>query len=543
MNMDPQMIGRRGEKRFDTLCSDAGVTCNRSVEDDYGWDKLIEFPVRTVPFAAIDMQPTHITAAVQVKTTVTASRAVSISLSNALRYAKSPIPQFIVLVALDGDTPRYYVRHVWGPLVADWLKVARQADADGVTEVHKRSVTLAFGPSDERGESLLAWIRTEIETVQPPYAAAKKFFVDTVGFEHGHGVGHVTFALEGPDDFLDLQLGLIPHLEAARFVFTSERFGIRAGKPEIDEANVRVHVTPEGRPCTLRLEFPKEGSASVPATLYAANQGPRFAFRIAARALDATYGPNGRIRAHTRLLWNERATLDELRAFAHLLAAKSDGPITIHLRIEGQLLDLGSIKLNAKGRDENWRWLALGMDVMRAIATEAEQSAADLTIRDVDDAIVPLHVLSAVASDRAVRVDFTPEPDAPATFDGFLAYASATVGDEVYSGVAYRPVGIDELHDGRRRVVFGPAKLLWGRIAPKACWSDDSVRAAYQRQLDRYGETAEIMAIGDLQKVAGQGPGDHTLKSDRPVGRERPRRLQAGPAGSTDERGDTNGGR
>lgn len=520
--MNNQMIGRRGEKRFELLCSDAGVTCNRSTEDDYGWDKLIEYPARALPFAAIDMQPGHIIAAVQVKTTVNASRSVSISLSNALRYAKSPLPQFIVLIVLDGGGVRYFARHVWGPLIAEWLKAGRQADAEGVTATHKRTVNVTFAPEDEQGEALLSWIRAEIEAIAPPYAGAKKFIVDTAGFENGFGIAKVTFSLESSDDFLDLQLGLKPHLNAKRFVYTSERFGIRASKPEIDEENIQIFLKPEGRPCSLRLEFPSGGSVTVPATLFQAGDDSNFALRVASRAIDVTLGPRGRVRAHARLLRTDRAKLEELCAFFHLRATKPGAEVTIHLSVNGQVFDLGAITMKGPAQGDSWPWIALGMDVMRAIASDSGHPLGELTMGEIQDASGDLEILSALATDRVIRVDFTPEPDVPAKFDGFLAYSNTMIGGQVFSAVAYRPIGLDEMDGERRRAIFGPAKLLWGQIARKDGWTDEAVKAAYQRQLDRRSDDAQIMAVGDLKMMVNRGPGDHELKSDLPTGRDRP---------------------
>lgn len=515
------MIGRKGEKRFETLCSDAGVTCNRSIEDDFGWDKLVEFPARKIPFAAIDMQPANVIAAVQVKTTETASRSVMLNLSNALHYVKSSVPQFIVLVALDGTKPRYFARHVWGSLVADWLKAGRQADADGLTGTHRRRITLKFTPEDERDETLLDWIRSEIEGIQSPYSATKKAFVDTIGFESTRGIAQLTFAAEGPLAKLDFQLGLRPYLEAKRFVFISERFGIRAGRPEIDVDDVRVYFTPEGRSCALRLEFPGGGSVIIPSTLYSASTETSFAFRVTSRALDATFGPGGHQHAQAQMQRDARVTLDELRAFAHLLAAKPNANIAIELSIDGRIIELGTVRIKEHMQADGWEWMALGMDVIRAIATEACQSASDLTIGEIEDANKQLNILSALASERAVRVDFTPEPDAPLVFNGFLAYASASVGDQVFAGVAYRPVALDQLLNDSRRITLGPAKLVWGGVVPKAVWDDSAMRAAYQRHLDRYSETVEIMALGNLQDVVDKGTGDQVLKSDLPAGHKR----------------------
>jgi hypothetical protein len=69
MSKHNQMIGRRGEKLFSLLCSEADVTCNKSSEDDFGWDMAIEFPARPQPAIALDMQCGPVAALVQVKTT------------------------------------------------------------------------------------------------------------------------------------------------------------------------------------------------------------------------------------------------------------------------------------------------------------------------------------------------------------------------------------------------------------------------------------------------------------------------------------------
>lgn len=528
---DGQMIGRRGEKRFDVMCSDAGVTCNRSIEDDYGWDKLIEFPPRSAPFAAIDMQPAHLVAAVQVKTTEGPSRSVSISLSNALRYAKSDLPQFIVLVALDGAEPRFFARHAWGAVIAEWLKAGRQADADGVTAPHTKSVSLTFRPEDERGPRLLDWIRSEVEAVAEPYAATKRRFVELVGFEEGHGTAHMTLSLQSVDELLEVQLGLRPEVDATRFSYTSERFGIRARRPEIDEENVRIELTPEGRDCTLRLDFPSGAGITVPAKLYSASAGEAFAIRVASRPLDITAGPRGRVRAKASIQHDDRARLEELSAFAHLLASKPEAAITIHANLDGAELDLGSISMKGTGQSEAWGWLALGTDVARAIAADTARSPGAFTIGELQRAAGELQILAALASDRAIRVDFVPEPEAPGRFDGFLAHACATIGDQVFSAVAHRAIVTDEMHGGRRRVVFGPGRIVWSGMSPTHAWNEDAVLAAYRRQLDRLGGAAEIMAMGDLAELVNAESGDGALVSDLPSGRERGHHRQGAAKG------------
>jgi len=527
-----QMIGRRGEKRFEVMCSDAGVTCNRSIEDDYGWDKLIEFPARSVPFAAIDMQPAHLVAGVQIKTTEGSSRTVLISLSNALRYAKSDLPQFIVLVALDGPEPRFFARHVWGSLIAEWLKAGRQADADGVTATHKKAISVVFSAGDEQGAGLLDWIRSEVDGVAEPYAATKRRFVDVVGFEGGRGTAHMSLALQSVDELLEVQLGLRPEVDATRFTYTSERFGIRARKPEIDEENVRLQLTPEGRECTLRIELAEGAVVPVPAALYSASGPGAFALRVASLPLDIMVGPRGRVRAKASFQRDQSASLEEISAFAHLRASRPGQAVSVQVNVDGQDLDLGSLNMTGSRQHETWSWIALGTGIARSIARDAGRAPGNFRMGDVQDVASDLQILAALASDRSIRVDFFAQPDAPQRFEGFLAYCSVAIGDQVFSAVAHRPLGMDDVHEGRRRVMFGPGKIIWSRMSQREGWSEDAMHNAYRRHLDRLAIGKEIMAVGDLAQMVKTGSGDSALTADLPSGHIRDRLRPAAGSGS-----------
>lgn len=522
MSMDNQMIGRRGEKRFDTLCSDEGVTCNRSVEDDYGWDKLIEYPPRLLPFAAIDMQPGRVIAGVQVKTTTGTSRTVTLSLTNALHYARATVPQFIVLVVLEGKAARYFARHVWAPEIARWLKAGREADARGVTAVNQESVSLTFSTDDERGEDIVAWIRAEIEAVQPNYAAAKQLIVDTVGFEEGRGDARLSIVLDDRSHLMDIQLGLRPQVKAKRIVYTSKRFGILAGKPEFDDRDVILQITPEGTDCGMRIEFPEGDTVSLPAKLYSADDGQSTALRVASRALDVVYRNGGVAKATSHLDFEERVTLDEMRAFARLLSISAGEATHIAALLKGQTYDLGGITIDNARPEQTWSWVTLSLDTMKDIITNSGQRAPDLTIAEMNAAAGELEFLMALSSDRLIRIDHTPLGDIPPRFDGLLAHCSATVGEHVYSAVAQRPVKLDQTIKGRRRITFGPSRLLWGSIDNGDGWTDDAVVSAYKRNLDRLSSDGQLMALGDLAALIDRETRPRELRSDLPTGRSSP---------------------
>lgn len=150
-------------------------------------------------------------------------------------------------------------------------------------------------------------------------------------------------ALDGPEAFLDLQLGLRSRFKANRLTLSSERFGIRAGRPEIDERDIMIEITPSGRPGKMRMEFPDGFGVTVPATLFSADDGTTQALRAASPVLDVVFGPRGRARAHAQLKFQQRVTGGEMRAFLHLLSIRPKERVGLQIELDGRLLDMGSI--------------------------------------------------------------------------------------------------------------------------------------------------------------------------------------------------------
>lgn len=523
MAKNQRMIGRQGEKRFSTLCSDADVTCNGSEEDDYGWDKLIQYPPRPQPLIAIDMRRGQISALVQVKTTISDNRTVSLKLDNALRYASSELPTFLVLVAIKDGQTRYFAKHVWAPQIGAWLQAAREADARGVTAIHKERLSVTFDQGDEHSTDLLDWMEREVEKIHLPYASSKKKIADLIGFGEIQGRGTVTLNLNGPQDYIDLQLGLKKSVSATRFVFHTERFGITSRQPEIDLTDVMLTLTPEGREGTLRLEFPNAKPLAVDAMIYTATAGNERAWRIATRCLDIIYDPQGRAQAHARLNNGEQATIDDLALFAKLQATKAGASIDLELELDRRRFNLGSIQMQGQYEKEAWDRLVLAIEVMREICLLAGCPVPDARFADLNKAIARLEVLGALASDRYLRLDVFPKTGVPKNFHTFLAYHSAQVGDHVFEAVARRPI-ISDLRKGRKRQIgFGSAQILYGAVSPAQDWSDGPLQAAYRRQLERLSTQGEILALGDLQAIVDGGPADQEIKIDLPESRELPR--------------------
>lgn len=521
MSKRNQWIGRAGEKRFQTLCTDVGVTCNKSVEDDYGWDMMIEFPPELQLDIPIDMRTAQLAATVQVKATMGRRLACTISLDNALRMAKSSLPSFLFLMVLHKDrVPRYYIRHVWQPLICEWLKAGREADARGETRTHKVRIPVKFSAGDEQIDQPIAWIGSQIRNIAPDYASAKAEIVRSVGFEKGGGFASITIDAVTPDDFLDLQLGLREHIMASRFQFTSERFGIRARKPDIDVQNVRLLLTPEGRDGILCLEFPAGLRLAVPATLIgaavAAPETDLFGWRIKSRCFDLIFRPDGRISARATTSIDAKMPLCEIAIFAQLQATPAGEAIRIEMDLDGKNIDLGTLALDAREAPDGWAQLALAATVLQSIADASARPAPETSVGVLNSAFEELEVLSALASERTMMTEFLPEKGVPRRFQWLLAYAQAAVGDTYYAAVVRRPITGDVRRGKRRRITFGTAKLLYTSVGPTTAACHDTLRKAYERQLARLSKEGDILALGDIQAIVAKGPGDHVLVSDLP---------------------------
>jgi hypothetical protein len=352
--------------------------------------------------------------------------------------------------------------------------------------------------------------------VAPHYSAAKTQIFETIGFGASRGTANVTFALDSEHDFLDLLLGLKPHIDANRFVFRSERFGISAGQPQVDLRDVRIFLTPEGRPAILRATFPSGAAISVAATLYDAADGEARAWRIATQSLEIVHGPHGRVRAKARLQQNTLASLEELALFANLQATAPGARVFIEVEVSEQLLDLGFIEMQEQDQSAGWPWLGLSIDVVRQVASVAGKPMPAATLSSFNQAAWQLEIICALASERLMRLDFTPARGTPRKFAAMLAYSWAEIGDYVVGVVARRPTVNDQRVKGRRQIGFGTARILHGFVGLLADWKPETIVRAYTRQLEIMAEEGDILALGDLRLLALQGPGDQPLRCDLP---------------------------
>jgi hypothetical protein len=154
-DLEPDQIGRIGERQFELLCERAGLFCNKSAVDVMGWDFIVEFPMEPVDQGlTLDQRPTR-GVRVQLKSTVGRSgNRVRLSLSAIDRLAKDPHPAVIVVFRMksDGEMQSGYLVHLIGAELARVLRRLRAAEARRAHDINHADISYDYDKIGERFE-------------------------------------------------------------------------------------------------------------------------------------------------------------------------------------------------------------------------------------------------------------------------------------------------------------------------------------------------------------------------------------------------------
>ena len=252
-----QRMGRAAEDAFKLLCSLAEITCNRSDEDDFGWDFIVEIPLRAPAGTPLDKWPGAVPVFVQVKSTGDSERTIAMKVRNARQLARKPAPCFMVLFHDTGDGERVYARLFGEADTERTLRRSRELSIKG-REEHKAEITFRFADEEEHTDDLLDWMADCVEALGEGYGAEKIRLAETVGYGEGNFRATFTFTgSRGLDHLADLLLGVKDQLEVSHFTLSDLRFGLEAPEPVADEegpAVLRLHGKQEGLKCVVQLE-------------------------------------------------------------------------------------------------------------------------------------------------------------------------------------------------------------------------------------------------------------------------------------------------
>ena len=243
MRRTSQNLGHQGESFFDSLCSAAGLTANKSEKDVFGWDYLVEFATINYSDLPQDIAPLPIQCKVQVKSTTSTNTVIRIKLSSLLRLVQDNLPVFFVLIRFSNSTalnPKSIrILHLGKELIEDVLKKVRSFDVKGEGEkLHKQSIPIKF-PADLScapisGESFRSIITSYINEGMQQYTKWKTNLRSTLGYEGGSNT--IEVSLSGDQNsiytgILDLTLGLRDELEIDRLEARHTRFGLTHSEP------------------------------------------------------------------------------------------------------------------------------------------------------------------------------------------------------------------------------------------------------------------------------------------------------------------------
>lgn len=238
-----QRKGRPAEKHFSLLCSQAKITCNKSEEDDHGWDFIVEVPMPTPAMRSADLVGEVRKCEVQVKASETGTPVVKLSLSNARAFAKSRLPCFVVVV-LDQNTsdPRVFIRHFWKDEIEQSLKRVRDAGNQG-KPLNKTFTQFTLSEDDDRSPDPIGWLVRKVQSLPQDYSGEKMLIEQTIGYEGGRLKGEVRFGpMKGIEEFVDHQLGLTESLPVDYLSMIETRFNVPSPQPLF-----------EGKPSFLRM--------------------------------------------------------------------------------------------------------------------------------------------------------------------------------------------------------------------------------------------------------------------------------------------------
>jgi hypothetical protein len=489
------------ERYFAALCSSAGVICNPSDEDEYGWDFFLQFPSKRTPGRPADMQPLGPEALVQVKSTRARPFVARLKLSNALRSVQATQPFFIVLIVPGGKEPRVYARHFWEPEIIRTLRRVRLAEREGDSQFNKRQFELRFGEDDIQDE-LLDWMRRTIDSVQPSYGAEKARIGQTVGHEDGFGSMDVTFE-GGTDELLDLQLGLIESLPIVRASYIPERFGIAAARPEFDLEDATMFIEPIGKPGRVRFQggSPTE-ELFLDATLYSAQlpgvDQSHFRWRLDVGPLRMV-GGDGKYSANLTVPIDRPAPLPDLHLFLALAAWQDLGPVGLQLFLGDRRISMGSLELGVKNDRANWAELRGWVAALHRLVQTAHCADPEISVIDLYDAAILLGRFAGFVAAPSIRMEYDPVGDDDPT-RAAVYFVGCDVGDWCFLAVVERGTRDDQMEGGRRRVTFGAPRILEA-IVRRGSWSDhrEEIETAYHAQVERLGQPDSLWELGEFE--------------------------------------------
>ena len=496
--------GRPAQDEFKLLCSLSGLTCNRSDEDDHGWDFMVEFPPPADTSQPLDKVAGTRQALVQVKSTQGHLPRTRMKVSNALKLAKSDLPSFLVLFQYDNNgNRRIYVRHFWTDLIRRALRRGRQATAEK-RQAHDVWMEIGFSEGDDHTDAVIDWIVSTIEDTFLAYSAKKRYLNETLGYEDRAYRADVTFGpLSGIEELVDHHLGLTDYLPVANITVIDSRFGIDDPNPLIDNAHGRMQFLPNNaRDCNLVLQNSVGKLAFFEATMRVPAipnlPADKFKILIQTWCFNLSILSGGDLTVKVRDLWNEPLSLHRLVELSQFL---SWGEEPISMKIVGTDFP----PLNCRGRFNSSTHVHLFSNLcnvatlVRDIEKRSGVVPVSLTFRDLHKSLRELSIFHAILTGKEMQLcaDWEPFFQDHIGISRILTHLDFQVGNLTFFAVIDAPTTDRSTeHDGIR-LDCGPRFLRNCFVGTDAMRIKADGTRSFDMEADLHGD--ECLALGDLR--------------------------------------------
>lgn len=500
------------ESRFASLCAEAGVARNKAVQDRTGWDYLIEFPATVLPGVPADLQPLGPSARVQVKSKRKGPPSVKLKLTNALRFAKSTDPCFVVLFVEgeDGSPDRVYAHHFWERFTAATLERARSAGAPERPPLHRQTLGLAFTPEDDHTDDLLAWMRAEIAAVGGLYAQKKALIAQTVGMEDGGIHGVLSFEAIDWIQLVDHQLGLTPHFPVVKMTLNQRRFGVDTPIISLaapDTATMRPHP----HPCKVRVRGADRSEVWLDGEVLAPSfpdlPPEHFRYRLRADILDLIVDPNAdgqKQTAKASSMAEDQLSLEALGRRLALVRMLARGPIKLQMRMEGRIMLDAACVIDA-GQQFAWAdRIALAVEMLSMLAAGDIPPTLTLSVADIEMAWPALVDLNGLVrgADLNFRARLGIHESGRLEGCTLWAWGHAEIGAWSFMAVVSRPIRRLVHTDTDLEIQCGDPDIADGLVRPVSDASHrDDLRRAHQRAVALSSEDPIVLFDGDYRTL------------------------------------------
>lgn len=359
ISRSPAMIGRCGLQALMGWASQVGITANISIQDERGWDVLLQLPAQTelASSGPLDRAPPEIGCMVQVKTTTTEEQSFPISLSNWRRMVREPWPWFVLAVHIDSrnQPTRAYLVHIDEQWCSRVLKRLREYDARGIKEINQHQMDVSWSESDRlselHGQILIERIHAAVRPDPHGYFQQKICWFQELGYDENSKRVQITFQAPNEQTFweeiADIGIGLRTYFSGEWRAKMSDirfeiegvlgEFGRETGEMEYNAPSqgpieFEIFSNSTGRHASFACESYR--SACLFPFIPLEYDRCRFASRnfecILGRIRENGYGASLKIRLEPDIL----VTLGELESVAetaYLLAEQKDHPIGIRI--------------------------------------------------------------------------------------------------------------------------------------------------------------------------------------------------------------------